>query len=69
MIHRGSRIKLYSWAHVSAWLSNARLGQVDPAAAEVATAAAEIGALLHARQILRDAPSTRRAMLKNLIAA
>ncbi|WP_322750300.1 MULTISPECIES: hypothetical protein [unclassified Frankia] len=71
MIHRGSRIKLYSWAQVSAWLSNARLGQVDPAAAEVATAAAaaEIGALLHARQILRDAPSTRRAMLKNLIAA
>jgi hypothetical protein len=60
VIHRSSRIKLYSWAQVSSWLSDARLGEVDPAAAEVAGAAAELDALLRARKVLRDAPTAQR---------
>jgi hypothetical protein len=68
-IHRGSRIRLYSWAQVSRWLSDARLGQVDPAAAEAAAAAAEVDALLRARQILRDAPTAHRDEMAKLIDA
>jgi hypothetical protein len=34
VIHRSGRIRLYSWAHVSRWLSDAHLGQVDSVAAE-----------------------------------
>lgn len=68
-IHRGSRVKLYSWAQVSRWLADARLGRVDSVAAEVAAAAADVNALLRARQVLRDAPSDRREVLAKLIAA
>jgi hypothetical protein len=68
-IHRGSRVKLYSWAQVSSWLSAARLGQVDPAAAEVAGAAAEVSALLRARQVLRDAPTAHREAMAKLVDA
>jgi hypothetical protein len=68
-IHRSSRIRLYSWAHVSHWLASAGLGQVDATAAEVATAAVQVDALLRARQVLRDAPSGRRAALTKLVAA
>lgn len=65
VIHRGSRVKLYSWAQVSSWLSRAGLGRIDPAAAEIAGGAAEVNALLRARQVLRDAPTAqRRAMVK-----
>jgi hypothetical protein len=69
VIYRGSRIKLYSWAQVSRWLSEARLGHVDPAAAEVAAAAAEVNTLLHARQVLRDAPTSHREAMAKLVAA
>ncbi len=69
VIHRSSRIKLYSWAQVSHWLADARLGEVDPAAAEVAAAATEVDALLRARQILRDAPTARRQAMAKLVDA
>lgn len=69
VIHRSSRIKLYSWAQVSRWLSDARLGEIDPAAAEVAAAAAEVDALLRARQILRDAPTAQREAMAKLVDA
>lgn len=68
-IHRSSRIKLYSWAQISRWLSDAGLGRVDAIAAEVATAAVEVDALLRARQVLRDAPSAQRDKLAKLIGA
>jgi hypothetical protein len=67
VIYRSSRIKLYSWAQVSRWLSDARLGQVDPAAADVAAATAEIEALLRARQVLRDAPTAQREAMAKLV--
>lgn len=69
VIHRSSRIKLYSWAQVSQWLSSARLGPVDPIAVEVAVAAADVDALLRARQVLRHASTGRRAALAKLLAA
>jgi hypothetical protein len=69
VVHRGSRIKLYSWAQVSRWLSDARLGQVDSTAAEAAAAAVEVDALLRARQILRDAPTAHRKALAKLVEA
>jgi hypothetical protein len=69
VIHRSSRIRLYSWAQVSRWLSDAHLGQVDSVAAETAAACAEVGTLLRARQILRDAPSAKREALVRLIDA
>jgi hypothetical protein len=69
MIHRGRRVKLYSWAQVSSWLAAAGLGRIDPAAAEVAGAAAEVGALLRARQVLRDAPTARREAMAKLVDA
>jgi hypothetical protein len=69
VIHRSSRIKLYSWAQVSRWLSDAALGRVDSVAAEVATAAMEVDVLLRARQVLRDAPSGQRDILAKLIVA
>lgn len=65
VIHRGSRVRLYSWAQVSSWLSRAGLGRIDPAAAETAGSAAGVNALLRARQVLRDAPTAqRKAMIK-----
>jgi hypothetical protein len=68
-IHRGSRVKLYSWAQVSRWLAEAGLGKIDSVAAEVAAAAVDVDALLRARQVLRDAPSGRREALAKLVAA
>ncbi|RAY13790.1 hypothetical protein DPM19_19250 [Actinomadura craniellae] len=69
VIHRSSRIRLYSWAQVSRWLAGAGLGRVDQVAAEAATAAAEVDVLLRARQVLRNAPSARRTALARLIDA
>lgn len=68
-LHRGSRVKLYSWAQVSGWLAIAGLGKTDSVAAEVASAAADVDALLRARQVLRDAPSGKREALVKLVAA
>jgi hypothetical protein len=69
VVHRSSRVKLYSWAQVTRWLSDARLGQVDSTAAETAAAAAEVDALLRARQILRNAPTAQRQALTRLVEA
>jgi hypothetical protein len=69
VIHRSSRIRLYSWAQVTHWLSDARLGDMDPAAAEVAGAAAEVNTLLRARQVLRDAPTAQREAMAKLVDA
>jgi hypothetical protein len=69
VIHRGSRVKLYSWAQVSSWLSIAGLGRIDPAAAEVAAGAVEVNALLRARQVLRDAPAAQRSAMVKLVDA
>jgi hypothetical protein len=69
VIHRSSRVRLYSWAEVSQWLSSAGLGPVDPIAVEVAVAAADVDALLRARQVLRHAQKGRRAALARLVAA
>jgi hypothetical protein len=69
VIQRGSRVKLYSWAHVSSWLSRAGLGRIDAAAAEVAGGAAEVNALLRARQVLRDAPTAQRQAMIRLVDA
>jgi hypothetical protein len=57
VIHRGERVRLYSWAEVSRWLAETGHGEVGPGVAETAAAAAEVDALLRAREILRAAPS------------
>jgi hypothetical protein len=69
VIHRSSRVRLYSWAQVSQWLSSTELGPVDPIAVEVAAAAADVDAVLRARQVLRHAQKGRRAALARLVAA
>ncbi|WP_433463633.1 hypothetical protein [Spirillospora sp. CA-128828] len=69
VIHRGSRVKLYSWAQASRWLADAGLGKIDSVAAEVAAATADVDALLRARQVLRDAPSGKREALAKLVGA
>jgi hypothetical protein len=69
VVHRSSRVRLYSWAQVTRWLSDSRLGDVDPAAAEVAGAAAEVNILLRARQVLRDAPTAQRKAMAKLVDA
>jgi len=69
VIHRSSRVKLYSWAQVSRWLADKRLGDIDRVAAETAVAAAEIDALLRARKILREAPTAQREALAKLVDA
>jgi len=68
VIHRSSRVKLYSWAQVARWLSDARLGEIDTVAAEVASAAAAVDALLRARHVLSDAPTAQRVAMTQLIA-
>ncbi len=67
-IHRGSRVRLYSWAAVSRWLADAGLGRIDSSAAESAAATAAIGALLCARRVLRSAPRADRDALAKLVA-
>jgi hypothetical protein len=69
VIQRGSRVKLYSWAEVSFWLSIAGLGRIDAAAAETAGGAAEVDALLRARKVLRDAPTAQRQAMAKLVDA
>jgi hypothetical protein len=69
VIHRGSRIRLYSWAQVSRWLAEAGLGHVDQVAAEAAAAAAQVNAVLRARQVLRRAPTAQREAMVKLVAA
>ncbi|MGI8336762.1 TIR domain-containing protein [Actinomadura scrupuli] len=67
VVDRSSKVRLYSWAEVSQWLADHGLGGVDQAAAEVATAAAEISALLHARHALLAAPDGHRELLEHIL--
>ena len=69
VVHRGSRVKLYSWAQVSRWLADAGLARIDQVAAESAEAASEVDSLLRARAVLRGAPSVQRAAMVRLVKA
>ena len=62
------RASLYSWAEVSAWLSAARLGEVDHVAAETARACALIEAALVVRRGLRELPKHDRPLVARLVA-
>jgi hypothetical protein len=62
------RASLYSWAQVSAWLSAARLGEVEHLAVETARACALIDAALTVRQGLRDLPKHDRPLIARLVA-
>lgn len=59
--------RMWSWAEVAQWLADARLGDVDVIAAEIASAVAEADVLLRARRVLRQAPSAQRKALLELI--
>jgi hypothetical protein len=65
---RRQRVSLYSWAEVSAWLSAARLGEVDHVAAETARACALIDAALVVRRGLRELPKHDRPLVARLVA-
>jgi hypothetical protein len=69
VIHRGERIRLYSWAAVSAWLAVTGLGEAEPGVAETAVAAAEVDAYLAVRRALPNAPSAYRDRVARLSAA
>jgi hypothetical protein len=69
VIGRSSKLRLWSWADVSAWLSAAKLGGIDLCAVEVATAAAEVDVLLKAREVLRNAPEAYREGMARLVDA
>jgi hypothetical protein len=62
------RNSLYSWAEVSAWLTAAKLGEVDHAAAETARACALVNAALTVRKGLRELPPHDRPLLARLVA-
>jgi hypothetical protein len=62
------RASLYSWAQVSAWLSAARLGEVDHLATETARACVLIDAALTVRQGLRELPKHDRPLIARLVA-
>lgn len=62
------RASLYSWAEVSAWLTAAKLGEVDHLAAETARACALIEAVLIVRRGLRELPKHDRPLIARLVA-
>lgn len=62
------RASLYSWAQVSAWVSDARLGAVDHLAEETARACALIDAALTVRRGLRELPNHDRPLIARLVA-
>jgi hypothetical protein len=65
---RRQRNSLYSWAEVSAWLTAAKLGGVDHAAAETARACALVNAALTVRKGMRELPPHDRPLLARLVA-
>jgi hypothetical protein len=69
VIHRGERIRLYSWAAVSAWLAATGRGEAEPGVAETAVAAAEVDAYLAVRRALQNAPSAYRDRVARLSAS
>jgi len=62
------RASLYSWAEVAAWLSWAKLGEVDHIAAETAKACLIIHAAITVRNGLRDMPRHNRPLVQALVA-
>jgi hypothetical protein len=63
-----ARGSLYSWAEVSAWLSTARLGQVDHLAAETARAAVLVHDALAVRRGIRKLPRHDQPLVASLVA-
>lgn len=63
------RKSLYSWAEVSQWLSDARLGEVDHLAAEVARACVMVNAALTIRNGMPDLPPHDRPLISRILAA
>lgn len=65
---RRARGSLYSWAEVSAWLSRARLGQVDHLAAETARASVLVHDALAVRRGIRELPRHDQPLVAGLVA-
>jgi hypothetical protein len=63
-----ARGSLYSWAEVSAWLSKAKLGQVDHLAAETARAASLVHDALAVRRGIRALPRHNQPLVAALVA-
>jgi hypothetical protein len=63
-----SKTSLYSWAEVSGWLQDAKLGQVDHVAAETAKACALIRAALIVRRGMAELPKHDRPLVARLVA-
>lgn len=62
------KASLYSWAEVSAWLHQAKLGEVDHVAVETAHACVLISAALTVRRGLADLPKHERPLVARLVA-
>jgi hypothetical protein len=60
---------VYSWAEVADWLARHGLVDLDPTAAEVATACATVSAVLDARAKLRALPTPAASRARRLLAA
>jgi hypothetical protein len=63
-----ARGSLYSWAEASAWLSKAKLGQVDHLAAETARAASLVHDALAVRRGIRALPRHDQPLVAALVA-
>lgn len=62
------KASLYSWADVSSWLEDAKLGEVDHVAAETAAACVLIRAALVVRRGLAELPKHDRPLVARLVA-
>lgn len=61
------RNNLYSWSEVSAWISAAKLGEIDHTAAEAARACALVNAALTVRAGLSELPAHDRPLLARFV--
>lgn len=62
------KTSLYSWAEVSAWLQDVKLGEVDHVAAETARACVLIRAALVVRRGMAELPKHDRPLVARLVA-
>lgn len=62
------KLSLCSWAEVSVWLRDTRLGKVDHLAVETANACVLAGAALVVRRGLAELPKHDRPLLAGLVA-
>ncbi|MCO6009342.1 hypothetical protein NE236_30660 [Actinoallomurus purpureus] len=62
------KASLYSWADVSAWLHEAKLGEVDHVAVETARVCVLISAALIVRRGMADLPKHERPLVARLVA-